>query len=261
MPMARIGDAQIYYELVGQGTPLVLTTGQGTGPQARAALIEGLAREHRVLAYDQRGTGRSEPVRQGQSIDELAEDIVGLMDAAGFDSAHVLGVSTGTGKATSLAARFPARVQRLVLAAPWTHGDAELHVLQNMRKAAARSMPPDHYVQFNALLIYPPDYRRAHSSQLQALAEQALRCPQDADGIAVRLDAILRFDARPLYPRIGCPTLVVGARDDLVMPFWFAEAAVRAIPGARLALLEHGGHLFAETRSDEFLSLVLPFLT
>ncbi len=260
MPRVRIKDAQIYYEVVGQGSPLVLTTGQGTGPQARAALIEGLARQHRVLVYDQRGTGRSEAVPQGQSMDELADDIVGLMDAAGFDQAHVLGISTGTGKATSLAARHPQRVQRLVLAAPWTHGDEELHILQNMRKAAARCLPPDHYVHFNALLIYPPEYRREHAARFRALAEQALQSAQDAEGIAARLDAILRFDARPLYPRISCPTLVVGARDDLVMPFWFAEAAARAIAGARLATVEHGGHLFAETSSDEFLRLALPFL-
>jgi aminoacrylate hydrolase len=260
MPMARAKDAQIYYELAGQGTPLVLTTGQGSGPEARADLIEGLARQHRVLVYDQRGTGRSQRVPQGQSMDELADDIAALMDAAGFDSAHVMGLSTGTGKATSLAARFPTRVTRLVLAAPWTHGDPELHVLQNLRKAAARSMPADHYVHFNALLIYPPEYRRVYSERFGKLAEQALHSPQDAEGIAARLDAILRFDARPLYPRIGCPTLVVGSRDDLVMPFWFAEAAARAIPDAQLAAVEHGGHLFSETRSEEFLSLVLPFL-
>ena len=84
--------------------------------------------------------------------------------------------------------------------------------------------------------------------------------PQDAEGIAARLNAILAFDARPFYPRIACPTLVMGARDDLIMPFWFAQDAAAAIPQSKLALLESGGHLFCETRTPEFLAEVLPFL-
>ncbi|MCJ0764039.1 alpha/beta fold hydrolase [Variovorax terrae] len=258
MPKANIGGAQIHYEVVGQGPPLVLTTGQGTGPEARAQLIDGLARRHRVLSYDQRGTGRSERVPQGQSMEELAHDLLGLMDVAGFAQAHVMGLSTGTGKATALAAHHGDRVTRLVLGAPWTHGDDDLHVLQNLRKAAARTMPPEHYTHFNSLLIYPPEYRRQHAARFTQLAREAAL--QDAQGISQRLDAILAFDARPLYGRIACPTLVLGARDDLVMPIWFARDAARAIRGARLVELDGGGHLFPETRTDEFLGAVLPFL-
>ncbi len=260
MPLALARGARIHYEVAGTGTPVVVTAGQGTGPEARAELIESLARRHTVVTYDQRGTGRSERVPQGQSMAELADDIVAVMQAAGIARASVIGISTGTGKATALAAHHAPRVERLVLAAPWTHGDAELQVLQGMRKAAARAMPPDHYVQLNALLIYPPEYRRRHHDRFARLASAAIAAPHDAEGIAARLDAILAFDARALYPRIACPALVVGARDDLVMPVWHAEAAAAAIPGARLAVLEHGGHLFAETRVPEFLDTVLPFL-
>ena len=230
MAMVPLRGARIYCEITGEGPPLVLTTGQGTGPQARAELIAGLAAHFRVLTYDQRGSGRSERVPQGQSMEELSDDIAGLMDAAGFDRAHVIGHSTGTGKATCFAVRHAPRIDKLVLAAPWTHGDPDLQVLQNMRKAAARTMPPDHYVHFNALLIYPPEYRRMHFSRFQALAREAVGKPQDAEGISARLDAILALDARPLYARIACPTLVMGARDDLVMPVWHAEEAARAIP-------------------------------
>lgn len=260
MPDAVIGGARIHYEISGRGQPLVLTTGQGTGPEARAELIAGLARDHAVLSYDQRGTGRSERVAQGQPIEALAEDIVGLMDAAGFARADVLGLSTGTGKATALAARHPARVTRLVLAAPWTHGDAYLQTIQQMRMAAARTMPPDHHAHLNAHIIYPPEYRRAHHARFARLAADALKAPQDAAGIAARLNAILAFDARPLYPRIACPALVMAARDDQIMPSWFAEEAARLLPDARLVVLDGGGHMFPETRTAEFLRAVGAFL-
>jgi pimeloyl-ACP methyl ester carboxylesterase len=127
MAEAVVGGVRIHYELAGEGPPVVVTAGQGTGAEARAAWLAGLARHHLVLSYDQRGTGRSERTGQGQSMRELADDIVALMDHAGMERAHVIGVSTGTGKATALAAQHPGRVDRLVLAAPWTHGDAPLH--------------------------------------------------------------------------------------------------------------------------------------
>lgn len=258
MAKLSVNGAQLYYDIVGEGPPLVIAAGQGTGPQARQPLTDGLARQHTVLSYDPRGTGRSEPVPQGQSMEELAQDVLALMDAAKFEKARVLGISTGTGKATVLAALYPERVERLVLAAPWTHGDPALHILQNLRKAAARSLPPDLYVHFNALLLYDPAYRRAHAGRFAELASRALG--QDAEGMAARLDAILRFDARPLYGRISCPTLICGARDDLVMPLWFAQDAASAIPGARLVVFEEGGHMFVDTRTDAFLQHVLPFL-
>lgn len=260
MPIANFRGAGILYELTGEGPPLILTMGQGTGPDARAELIAALARRHRVLTYDQRGTGRSDKVDAGQSIEAHAEDIAGLMEHLGIAKAHLMGMSTGTGIATAFAATHPQRVDRLVLAAPWTHGDADLHTLQNMRREAARSMAADHYVQLNALLIYPPEYRRKNFARFEALARQAMGSPQNATAIGARLDAILAFDARPLYPGIQAPTLVLGARDDLVMPYWHAEDAARAIPQAELVLLQHGGHLFAETRTDEFTRKVLPFL-
>ncbi len=258
--MTSVEGARIHFEVTGAGPAVVLTTGQGTGPEAREELIDGLARRFTVLSYDQRGTGRSERTVQGQSIEALSEDVIALMDAAGIRSAHILGLSTGTGKATALAARHPERVTRLVLAAPWTHGDPYLHTLQNLRKAAARTLPPDHYVQFNALLIYPPEFRRAHAGRFEQMARTALDAPQDASGIAARLDSILAFDARLHYPSIACPTLVMAARNDEVMPFWFAEDAARAIRSARLVLLDGGGHLFPETRTQEFLGHVLDFL-
>ncbi|MGU3495882.1 alpha/beta fold hydrolase [Xanthobacteraceae bacterium A53D] len=261
MPKLKIDGCALYYELTGEGPPLVVIAGQGSGPDARQPLLEGLAKQHTVLSFDPRGTGRGDLAPQGDSIETLAMDALALMDAVGFRAASIMGLSTGTGQATVLAADHADRVERLVLASPWTHGDADFHTLQNLRKAAARTMPPDHYVHFNALLLYHPPYRRAHAERFDRMAREAMSKPQDAAGMAARLDAILAFDARPFYGRIACPTLVCGARDDLIMPFWFAEAAAQAIPHARLTPFAEGGHMFFDTLTEDFLAAALPFLS
>ncbi|MBV7483842.1 alpha/beta fold hydrolase [Bordetella sp. BOR01] len=260
MAKLRVNGIHLYYELTGDGPPLVVIAGQGTGPAARQPLIDGLAKHHTVLSFDPRGTGRGDPAPQGDSMETLAQDALALMDAMKFETASIMGLSTGTGQATVLAANHSDRVERLVLASPWTHGDADFHTLQNLRKAAARTMAPEHYVHFNALLLYYPPYRRVHAEQFNEMARQAIGKAQDAESIAARLDAILAFDARPLYARIACPALVCGARDDLVMPFWFAEAAAQAIPAAQLFTISEGGHMFFDSRTEEFLHTVLPFL-
>ena len=259
MPTASIKGAEIYFNVTGSGPPLVLITGQGSGPAGRAALIDGLAARHTVLTYDQRGTGRSEPVAQGHPIAALAEDAIALMDHVGFEAADIVGHSTGTGMATVIAADFPTRARSLVLAAPWTHADDHLHAIQELRKAAARTLPPDHHAHLNALLLYPPEYRRANAARFAELAAGATVAPQDAAAISARLDAILAFDARPLYPRIACPTLVLSARDDQVMPYWFAEGATQAIGGASHTRFDGGGHMFVETRTEDFLSAIDSF--
>jgi len=256
MAVAAVNGARLYYEVTGSGAPLVLITGQGIGPAGRAPLSRALAETYAVLTYDQRGTGRSERVPEGVPIEALAADVLGLMDAAGFDRAHVLGHSTGTGMATVLAADHGDRVTGLVLACPWTHADAHLTAIQELRKAAARTLLPDHYARFNALLLYPPDYRRTHAKLFADLAAKALDTPQDPDSIAARLDAILAFDARPYYARITCPTVVLTTPDDQVMPKWFAEEAAGAIPGARLVTLDGGGHMVTETRLEDVVGVV-----
>ena len=260
MPFAQSGPYEIYFELRGSGSPLLLSAGQGTGPQSREPLIAGLAQHHSVLIYDQRGTGRSSPAEQGHSIEALAQDVLALMDTVQWPVADVVGLSTGTGMATAFASEQPTRVSHLVLAAPWTHGSREFRWLQELRKSAARCLSPTLYSQFNQLLLYSPDYRRDNYERLEQLVSDAQNRPHDAIGIAGRLDAILAFDARPHYARIQCPTLILGALDDQIMPIWFAQDAAGMVAGAKLVELTHGGHMFPETRTEEFLAAVLPFL-
>jgi aminoacrylate hydrolase len=260
MPFAAAEGAEIHYETTGNGPPLLLVTGLGAGPAARATFVDALARRHTVLSYDQRGTGRSKGGPAGLPIEGHAQDIIAVLDATGIAKAHVFGHSTGTGAATVLAADHPERVTGLALAALWTHADDHLRALQEMRKAAARSMPPEHYARFNALLLYPPEFRRAHADRFATMAADAVRTPPDTEAFAARLDAILAFDARPYYPRVACPTLVLTTPDDQVMPRWFAEEAATAIPDARLIAFDGGGHMMTETRTEAVVDAVNRFL-
>lgn len=260
MPLVTVRGSRIHHELTGSGSPLVLVLPQSTGPHGHAALIEALARHHRVLTWHQRGTGRSDPAPPGQSIESLATDLSALMEAVGFARAHLVCHSTGCGVGQALAAAHPAQAASLVLAAPWTHADPHLTVMQNLRKTAARVMDPESYARFNAALLFPPQFRRANEAGFARMAAAARDTPQDAADIARRLDAILAFDARQVWRSIICPTLVLTARDDQLMPCWCAADTAAGIAGARLLEFDAGGHMLPETCRERFMDEVLAFL-
>ncbi len=265
MPHAEISGGRLHYEIIERGlntkqTALALLLPQSTGPIGLESFIDRLARHHNVITYDQRGTGGSSPMSDTMSMATQATDFIGLLDALGVQRTALLCHSTGCGIGLSVAAKHPERVTALILASPWTYADAHLTTMQRLRIAAARALDPIQYAYFNAALLFPPDYRRAHQAGFERLATKALERPQDANEIEHRLSAILAFDARPLLPTIRSATLVISARDDQLMPIWFASEAVHTIPDSELLELDGGGHMILETRATEVSENILQFL-
>ncbi len=260
MPLAQIEGGDIHYEESGSGAVLAMLLPQSAGPIGVGPFCDRLAGRFRVVRYDQRGTGRSAPVAvpEGMTMAGRAAELAQLFDALEIDRAHLFCHSTGCGIGLSLAAACPDRVAGLVLANPWSRGDAHLTTMQHLRVAAARALDPYRYAWFNASLLFPPDYRRVSAEAFEKLARNA--APQDADRIEGRLEAILAFDARPLAQGLNCPTLVVTAADDQLMPPWFGAELAALIPGAAHCALEGGGHMLPETRGDALADAITEFL-
>ena len=260
MPLARIEGGDICYEERGSGAVLAMLLPQSSGPVGVRPLHDRLAKRFRVVRCDQRGTGRSAPViaPEGMTMASRAAELAAFFDALGIERAHLFCHSTGCGIGLSLSAACPDRVAGLVLTNPWSHGDAYLTVVQRLRVAAARALDPYCYAWFNACLLFPPDYRRAHAEAFERLARNT--APQDADRIEDRLEAILAFDARPLAPGLTCQTLVVTAADDQLMPPWFGAELAALIPGSAHLALDGGGHMLPETRGNALASAVADFL-
>ena len=260
MPIAHIDGGDIHYEQRGNGPPLALLLPQSGGPVGVGPFLDRLAARFRAIRYDQRGAGRSAPAAgpEGMTMAGRAGELEALLDALGIDRAHLFCHSTGCGIGLAFAASRPDRVAGLVLANPWSHGDAHLTAMQRLRVAVARALDPYRYAWFNASLLFPPDYRRAHAQAFERLARNA--APQDADRIEGRLEAILAFDARPLAPDIACPVLIATAADDQLMPPWFGAELAALIPGAVHRALDGGGHMLPETRGEELAEAVTDFL-
>jgi pimeloyl-ACP methyl ester carboxylesterase len=262
MPKAMVGDIQLYYEEHGRGEPLLLIMGLGASTLSWADQIPAFAREFRVIAFDNRGAGRSDKPAVHYSIAQFADDTAGLMDALAIDSAHVYGQSMGGFIAQELALRHPQRVTTLVLGSTSCGGrhavagaPENLAIIGMMnvltpREAAEKGLP----------LLYSGKFIARHHEALveRSLREAELRPPSDAFGRQVQ--AAIRHKTFDRLADIRCPCLVITGSDDKIMPADNSFILAQQIPHAELAVLPDAGHGYLVEKAEESNTIVLEFL-
>ena len=117
MPKVVVNGVRLNYEESGTGPSLLMLMGFGDSIAAWSAQVPAFAAHHRTIALDHRGTGESESPADGYSIPQFSDDAIGLLDHLGIERAHLLGYSMGGRVAQDIAARYPARIGAIVLAA------------------------------------------------------------------------------------------------------------------------------------------------
>ncbi|HVB01545.1 MAG TPA: alpha/beta hydrolase, partial [Acidimicrobiales bacterium] len=116
MPYFLLRGLSMYYEIHGEGEPFVLILGLGSDITNYDWMIEELAKHYRVIAFDNRGAGRTDKPEDGYSIEQMTDDLEGLLERLSVSNARVLGISLGSRIAVDLAVRYPQRVKDLILA-------------------------------------------------------------------------------------------------------------------------------------------------
>ena len=133
MPHLKHAGAKLYWETEGSGPPLALAAGLGGSAAWWEPNRAALAKHFTLLLIDQRGTGRSSRVKV-KSVEQMAADLVAVMDEAGIASAHFLGHSTGGAIGVAAALDHPGRLKSLLLYASTTHGDAYRRRIFELRR-------------------------------------------------------------------------------------------------------------------------------
>ena len=259
MPVLAANGIETYYEVHGSGSPVLLTAGLGGAGTYWRDQVAPFAEKHTVIVYDQRGTGRSSHVPVA-SISELASDALALLDALKLDRVHYVGHSTGGAIGQAIALDRPERLKSLVLYATVHRSDPFRRRIWSLRKAVLAEMGAKAYAQLTSLVLYPPAWIAANDAQMaaeEAVAERMLSKPEI---MTSRIDAILAHDRADELARIGAPTLVLCARDDLMTPAYFSQDIAARIPKAELVLLDGGGHACSKTEAGEFNRHVLGFI-
>lgn len=258
MPVTTRDGAQLYWEICGSGPPLVLAAGLGGVGSYWQPNRDALAAHFTLILIDQRGTGQSSKLPVS-SIEQMADDLVAVLDAAGIEKAGILGHSTGGAIGVATALDHPERVRALMIYASTTHGDPYRHRLFDLRRQIHAGLGTEGYAKYTSLLLYPPYWINANHEKLKAAEMAAAKQVGPPDVQASRLDAILAFDRRDELGRIAAPTFVLCADDDIITPRYFSEDYAARVPGARSRFLPRGGHALSRTEPDQFNALAIDF--
>ncbi|NIR89360.1 MAG: alpha/beta fold hydrolase [Gammaproteobacteria bacterium] len=258
MPSVHLGDnACLHYEVHGQGPPLVLASGLGGQASFWDTHVAWFANRFMVITYDHRGSGQSSRGSAPASIEDMARDVVELLDAEQVARAHFVGHSMGGAIGQSLALDHSERVDKLVLSGTWALPDLYMRRLFDMRREIALKAGHDVHGRLSALLRVPPPWFLDHPRDP---GQQAIACGEAPEILLERIDAVLGFDRRAELGSIAMSVLVLAARDDIIVPPHVTIELARSIPGARSVLFSIGGHYFPQTRPRKFAREVTRFL-
>jgi poly(3-hydroxyalkanoate) depolymerase len=262
--VGRLATMRLRTSVRGRGRPLLLITGIGaslelTAPFERALHPYGV----QTVAFDAPGIGESAPYRLPRRMPGLARTIEQMLDALGYTSVDVLGVSFGGALAQQLAHQAPTRVRRLILAATGPGVPGLGGVPGSPRVALAmttrrRYTQPDYYRRV-AGRLYGGDARRDPDALLHGSIARFSQAPS-LRGYLAQLYAISFWTGVPWQWTLRQPTLVLAGDDDPIMPVLNGRILARLIPKARLQIVRGGGHLFLLERPDEIAALVADFL-
>lgn len=246
---------RIWYDVLGDGEPLLLLNGQSLDHEMWDGVHTELARRHRVVRMDFRGTGGSEaPLRPPYTLGLFAEDALCVLDSLGIDRAHVYGFSMGGKVAQVLATAAPERLGALVLGATAPGGDNEVE-RPGSSTAALRRAGTAEGRDGIAELFYAPAWAAVHPD---AVARILPRGPLRAQRL--HFVASSGHDGWGLLPSIEAPTLVVHGADDVLTPVGNAALLAERIPGARSLILPGMRHGYLHEDRVRATREVLGFL-
>lgn len=253
---ARTPDGAVLQASVqGEGPALLLVSGLGGTAKFWDASATTLARSCRVIRFDQRGIGASTRGTAPCTIDQLARDCLSVLDAAGLEKAALLGHSTGGCIGQALARIAPQRLNGLILSATWLKPSHYMGGLFTSRRAVLLQNPQA-YAALSALTAYPPAWIEANWATFEAAVAAAPMSEEARKVVAERIDALLSFDGSGSVAALTMPVLVLGARDDMIVPCFLQEELASALPGARKTMFDSGGHFFPISRPDTFTAHV-----
>ena len=257
MPKMHVNGIDVYYEMTGEGEPLLLIHGHGSSGRDWEMQVPHFAKSYRVLTFDVRGCGRSSKPKGPYSLRIFAEDTAALLQALDTGPVHVVGISMGALIGFELVLGFPKLVKSLTV----VNGYPELRVetwrerwmvirrflmldLLGMRKTGDL---------LSRVLFIKPEQENLRKLFVQRWAENDKRAYRES------LKAIVGWDVESRLGEIQCPVLVVASDEDY-LPLEEKQAYVSKIPNAKLTVIEDARHAVTVERPEEFNKMLDSFL-
>ena len=255
--------AGLYVETHGpaDGEAVILSAGLGGSGAYWLPQVEALARRYRVILYDHRGTARSDrKLPPGHSVEQMADDVIAVLDGLGIASAHMVGHALGGHIGLALALKAPERLKSLVAVNGWARLEAHTARCFETRLSLLRDSGKDAFIKATPLFLYPAAWMAARPKRLAEEEKHQRMAFPGVETTEARIDAVRAFDIQDRLGEIKTPVLSLAAEDDLLSPWTAAEALARGLPNGTFALMPRGGHACNVTEPEAFNPFLLAWL-
>ncbi|MGI8427168.1 MAG: alpha/beta fold hydrolase [Actinomycetota bacterium] len=246
-PKIAAGNIQIAYERAGDGDGVLLIMGLGAGRRAWKFQMPSLSKRYDVVCFDNRGAGDSDAPEQGWSLEDMTADAMAVMDAVGFQRAHIVGASVGGCIAQELVLNHPQKALSLTLISAHHGGPDVVPTDPEAFKEIRPAMGGDPQAGLAAIRhSFSAAYLRDHPQVLDQMAREAAEHSPPVHGLRNQVMAAVQWSmAGGSVSRLGqitVPTRVLHGGEDKMVPVENGRMLAEKIPGARLRIWEDAGH-------------------
>lgn len=253
MPHVKANGVNLHYELTGPaGAPVIVFSHSiGASLEMWDAQVTAFAGRYRCLRYDTRGHGSSEVIDRPATVDDLADDLAGLLDALDIAKAHIVGLSLGGMMGQAFALRHPQKLDRLVLVS--TSAKMNVQFYRDRETVARR----EGYGSFIETVLVPrwftQEFGKASPEVIDAFRQ---RFPKDWRGYSVCCGVIAALDLPERIGGIRAPTMIMVGAADPATPVAMSLDLLARIPDAELVVVPRLAHILVAERPD----LVNPYI-
>ena len=263
MPVVQANGIDVYYEVQGEGDPVVVIPYLAADQACYAFQVADYAKNFTCFTVDLRGAGLSGKPEGTYTTELFADDIAAFMQAAGLDQAHIAGLSLGAAAGMWLAAKYPARVTSLSLHSAWPATDPFLRAVVETWQIMAQALGSvtDMVIKGIFPWCFTPELYAERPDYIDSLADFVRGRPMPpVDAFLRQSQAVLSHDARAVLGSIQAPTLITFGRHDLVTSTRFAGPLTQAIPDSELIVFEDCAHAPIYENVEEFNQRTQEFL-
>ena len=262
MSKVKVNGIEIYYEVHGEGDPLVLIMGLRRNTEWWYRQISALSKYFTTIAFDNRGAGRSDKPKMDYSIRLFGDDTAGLMESLGIKSAHVLGVSMGGYIAQELAIDYPGKVRSLVLGCTSCGGARAVLMSQERieKFTANKGLTPEEILRKDMDIYFSDRFVQKNPDKIEEFVEISLRYYQPPDAFFRQFAACLNHDTVDRVGGISVPTLIMTGDDDPLVPPENSRLLKELIPSADLRFFPECRHCFFIEEAETFNEKSIDFL-
>ena len=258
---ADFNGTKIYYQIRGEGDPLVLLMGFGADGKFWQKHVLEYQKHFKCILIDNRGVGLSHQPKGPYTTKMMATDTVAVMDHAGVENAHVAGISMGGAIAQELVLNYKDKVKSLALISTWPKfNNYTTTVYENLKKLRVTSKP-DEFMELLQLWIFAPPYYESGIKYLkEGQAEAATnKSTQSQNGFEGQLDACIHHDTVSRLAEIKVPTLITVGDMDIFTPPAFSQILHKGIKNSIYVSFPECGHVHHWEDLERFNKITTEF--